>query len=123
MKCISIGFNFIGAIALLVLTVGCANTQHTENLLSAAGFRTVLANTQQRQEQLKALPPDRVTSVQRNGKNYYVYADSGDNQVFVGTPFEYQKYQQLRLASNLAQDQLETAQLNSWGPGLWGFPE
>jgi hypothetical protein len=20
------------------------------------------------------------------------------------------------------QDQLETAQLNSWGPGLWGFP-
>ena len=123
MKHIFIGFNLISAIALLALTVSCANTQHTENLLSAAGFRTVIANTPQRQEQLKALPPDKVTLVQRNGKNYYVYADPANYQVFVGTPSQYQKYQQLRLASNLAQDQLETAQLNSWGPGLWGFPE
>ena len=123
MKHIFTGFNVIGAIALLALTVSCANTQHTENLLSAAGFRTVIANTPQRQEQLKALPPNKVTLVQRNGKNYYVYADQANNQVFVGTPSEYQKYQQLRLANNLAQDQLETAQLNSWGPGLWGFPE
>jgi hypothetical protein len=123
MKNIFTGFSLIGAIALLALIVGCANTQHTENLLSAAGFRTVIANTPQRQEQLKALPPNKVTLVQRNGKNYYVYADPTNYQVFVGTPAEYQKYQQLRLASNLAQDQLETAQLNSWGPGLWGFPE
>jgi hypothetical protein len=55
MKYILTGFNLVGAIALLALAVGCANTQHTENLLSAAGFRTVLANTPQRQEQLKAL--------------------------------------------------------------------
>ena len=123
MKHIFTGFNLIGAIALLALTVGCANTQHTENLLSAAGFGTVIANTPQRQEQLKALPPDKVTLVQRNGKNYYVYADPAHYQVYVGNPSQYQKYQQLRLASNLAQDQLETAQLNSWGPGLWGFPE
>jgi hypothetical protein len=123
MKHIFTGFNLIGAIALLALTVGCANTQHTENLLSAAGFRTIVANTPQRQEQLKALPPNKVTLVQRNGKNYYVYADPAHYQVFVGNPSQYQKYQQLRLASNLAQDQLETAQLNSWGPGLWGFPE
>jgi len=102
------GFSLIGAFALLALTVGCANTQHTENLLSAAGFRTVIANTPQRQEQLKALPPNKVTLVQRNGKNYYVYADPANYQVYVGTPSEYQKYQQLRLASNLAQDQLET---------------
>ena len=108
---------FIGFVA------GCANTQHTENLLSAAGFRTVIANTPQRQEQLKALSPDRVTLVQRNGKNYYVYADPANYQVFVGTPSQYQKYQQLRLANNLAEEQLETAHLNSWGPGLWGFPE
>jgi hypothetical protein len=123
MKHIFIRFNLIGAIAILALTVGCANTQHTENLLSAAGFRIVIANTAQRQEQLKALTPNKVTLVQRKGKNYYVYADPANNQAFVGTPVEYQKYQQLRLANNLAQDQLETARLNSWGPGLWGFPE
>ncbi len=123
MKHIITGFGLIGAFALLALTVGCANTQHTENLLSAAGFRTILANTPQRQEQLKALPLDKITLVQRNGKNYYVYADPANWQIFVGTPSQYEKYQQLRLANNLAQDQLENAQLNSWGPSLWGFPE
>ena len=117
------GVHFIGAIAFLAMAVGCANPQHTENLLSAAGFRTVIANTPPRQEQLKALPPDKVTLVQRHGKNYYVYAAPANNQIFVGTPSQYQKYQQLRLANNLAQDELQTAQLNSWGPGLWGFPE
>jgi hypothetical protein len=123
MKHITTGFGLIGAFALLALTFGCANTHHTENLLSAAGFRTILANTPQRQEQLKALPPDKVTLVQRNGKNYYVYADPANWQIFVGTPSQYEKYQQLRLANNLAQEQLENAQLNSWGPSLWGFPE
>jgi hypothetical protein len=123
MKHIFTGFNLIGAIGLLAMALGCANTQHTENLLSAAGFRTIIANTPQRQEQLAALPPNKVRLVQRNGNNYYVYADHAHYQVFVGTPSQYQKYQQLRLANNLAQDQLETAQMNSWGPGLWGFPE
>jgi len=124
MKYIFPGFNLIGAIAIMALALGCAaNTQQTENLLSAAGFQTVIANTPQRQTQLKALTPNKVSLVQRKGKNYYVYADPASNQAWVGTPAEYQKYQQLRLARNLAQDQLETAQLNSWGPGLWGFPE
>ena len=54
MKHIFTGLNLVGAFALLAMAVGCANTQHTENLLSAAGFRTVIANTPQRQEQLKA---------------------------------------------------------------------
>jgi hypothetical protein len=124
MKCIFPGFNLIGAIAVTALVLGCAaHTQQTENLLSAAGFRTVIANTPQRQEQLKALTPNKVSLVQRKGKNYYVYADPANNQALVGTPAEYQKYQQLRLANRLAQDELQTAQLNSWGPGLWGFPE
>jgi hypothetical protein len=86
MRNIFSGFNFIIAITLLALTVGCANTQHTENLLSAAGFRTVIANTPQRQQQLKVLPPNKVTLVQRNGQNYYVYADPTNNQAYVGTP-------------------------------------
>jgi hypothetical protein len=102
MKRLFTALNLIGVIALLTLAVGCANTQHTENLLSAAGFRNVIANTPQRQEQLKALPPDKVTLVQRNGNTYYVYADPANNQAFVGTPSQYQKYQQLRLANNLA---------------------
>jgi len=51
--------------------------------------------------------------VQRNGKNYYLYADPTHYQIFVGIPSQYQRYQQLRLANNLAQDQLATAQPNN----------
>ena len=39
MKHIFTGLNLIGAIAILALAVGCANPQHTENLLSAVGFQ------------------------------------------------------------------------------------
>jgi hypothetical protein len=68
MKHISTGFRLIAALAFTALAAVCANTRHTENLLSAAGFRTVIANTPQRQEQLKTAPPNKVTLVQRNGK-------------------------------------------------------
>jgi hypothetical protein len=123
MKQVFTGLSLIGAIAFLAFSLGCANVQHTENLLSAAGFRTVIANTAGRQEQLNALAPNKVTLVQRNGKNYYVYADPANNRALVGTPAQYQRYQGLRLANKLAQDQLQTERLNSWGPSLWGFPE
>ena len=128
MKHIFRGLNIIGAIALLAVVLGCAaNTQSTENLLSAAGFRTIVANTPQRQQHLKTLPANKVVLVQRNGKNYYVYADPANNQIYVGNPAQYQQYQQLRLARNLVQDQLATAELNQqstmdwgmvWGPGF-----
>jgi hypothetical protein len=127
MKHVFRGLNLIGAFAVLVLAVGCAaNTQSTENLLSAAGFRTIVANTPQRQQHLKTLPANKVVLVQRNGKNYYVYADPAHYQIYVGNPSQYQQYQQLRLARNLAQDQLATAELNQqaamnwdlWGP-IW----
>jgi len=46
MKHVFRGLNLIGAFTVLALAVGCdANTQSTENLLSAAGFRTIVANT------------------------------------------------------------------------------
>ena len=44
MKHLSTGFNFIGAIALLALAVGCAGmqAQSKENLLIAAGFKMLV---------------------------------------------------------------------------------
>jgi hypothetical protein len=119
MKQIFTRFNLIGAVALLALAVGCANPQQKEKLLSAAGFTTVPADTPQRREQLKKLTPNKVTLVQRNGENSYVYADPAHYQIYVGDPSQYQKYQQLRQANNLAQDQLETNQL-TWQT-LTGF--
>ncbi|MGA8657983.1 MAG: hypothetical protein WB586_17705 [Chthoniobacterales bacterium] len=119
MKHIFTGLNLVGAVSLLTLAVGCANPQQTEKLLSAAGFTTVIANTPQQREQLKKLTPNKVTLVQRNGENSYVYADPAHYQIYVGDSSEYQKYQQLRQANSLAQDQFETNQL-SWQT-LTGF--
>jgi hypothetical protein len=123
MKQIFTGFSLIGAFTVLALAVGCTNTQQTENLLSAAGFRTVIASTAQQQQHLKTLPPDKVTVAQRHGKTYYVYADPAHNQIYVGNQSQYQRYQQLRLANNMAQENLEAAALNNqtaMGWEMWG---
>ena len=57
--------------------------------------------------------------MQRNGKNYYVYADPAHYQIYVGNPSQYQQYQQLRLARNLAQDQLAPEELNQQEASNW----
>ena len=117
------GFRLMGAFALLAFALGCANTPQTENLLSAAGFTTKLATTAQQQQHLKTLVPNKVTLVQRKGKTYYVYADPAHHQIYVGNQAQYQRYQQLRQANNLAQENLEAAELNqeaSMGWGVWG---
>jgi hypothetical protein len=87
MKQIFTGFSVIGAFALLALAVGCASTEQTENLLSAAGFRTVIVTDPQQQQ----LSPYKVTVAERDGKTYYVYADPARNQNYVGDQSQYQR--------------------------------
>jgi hypothetical protein len=118
------GSNLVCAFALIAMVVGCAHTQQTENLLSAAGFRTVIATTPQQQQHLKTLPPYKVMRVQRNGQMHYVYADPAHNLIYVGGLFQYDQYRDLRLAKNVAAEDLQDAKLNAedemgweaWGP-------
>ena len=76
MKQIFTSLRMLGAIALLALAAGCASTQSTENMLVAAGFKVITPKTAAQQQRLKALPPDKVTAVQRSGKTYYVFPDA-----------------------------------------------
>jgi len=48
--------------ALLAVAVGCSTTKEKENMLSAAGFQMVPANTPQTQAHLKSLPADKITT-------------------------------------------------------------
>ena len=124
MKQILSGFNLASAFAFIALVVGCAHTQQTENLLSAAGFRIVIATTPKQQQHLKTLRPYKVMRVQRNGKTHYVYADPAHNLIYVGGLFQYDQYRDLRLAKNMAAEDLQDARLNAeaemgwqvWGP-------
>ena len=130
MKQIFTGFSLIGALALLSLAVGCAGmqAQSKQNLLIAAGFKTVVPKTAAQQQKLQALPPDKIAMVQKSGKTYYVFPDAANNRALVGGPKQYQSYQQLRLANKLENENLETAEMYqdasmNWGAwGGWGGP-
>jgi hypothetical protein len=127
MKHISTAFSLFGALALLALAAGCTGmqTQSKENLLIAAGFKTVVPRTAAQQKKLQALPPDKVAMVQKGGKTYYVFPDAANNRALVGGPKQYQTYQQLRLQNKLAQENLEAAEIYqdaSMNWGGWGGP-
>jgi hypothetical protein len=108
MRHIFTGSSIIGACALLALATGCASPQETENLLSSAGFRTVVVTNSQQQQ----LRPYKLTVAGQNGKTQYFYADPARNQIYVGDQSQYQKYRQLK-------KQLEIAQ-QSYNPPVFG---
>ena len=110
----------------IAFAVGCSSTSQKENMLTAAGFKMVPADTPARQAHLNSLPKDKITPVQRNGKMYYTFPDPKQNVLYVGQQPEYEQYQKMRLQKQMANEQLETAQMNqenawdAWGP--WGGP-
>ena len=111
----------LGAASLLALFLGCSTTKQTENLLSAAGFNVMPANTPERQAHLKTLPPHKLTMVVRDGKTYYVYPDQAQQVLYVGQQAQYDEYQKLRLQKQMAEDQVQAAEMNSEaGWGAWG---
>jgi len=116
------------AVILLVtaLLPGCAthNNQTTEDLLSAAGFNVVIATTPKQLQHLAKLPSYKMMRIQRNGKDRYVYADPARKLLYVGGLFSYDRYKDMRLAKNVAEEDLQDAKFNAeiasgwdaWGP-------
>ena len=73
-----------------------SSQQHTaaNNLFTAAGFVIRYADTPEKLEHLRKLPPDKLVTRSRNGKKYYVYADPTICQcAYVGTAEAYREYQ------------------------------
>ena len=117
----------ICTLAAIALVAGCTTTQQTENLLSASGFKTVVASTAKQQQHLSTLAPGKITTVQKKGTTYFVFPDVRHNQLFVGTQTEYTAYQNLKLKQQLSNEKLMAAEMNenaaeswnTWGP-VWG---
>lgn len=127
MKYILPAFKGLVLLALLTLAAGCASgLQSKENLAIAAGFKTITPTKPNQIARLKSLPPDKVTRITHKGKTYYVLPDVANNVAYVGGPAQYQSYQQLRLARNISNQNLEAAAMNedasmNWdGWGGWG---
>src|SRR5881392_3474776 len=122
-------FKMITVAALLALTVGCATTNSNSDLLSAAGFKLLPADTPRKQQLLQTLTPGKLTLITWKGKQFYVQPALPNRPAYVGTPTEHQTYPPLRLAKQLSNDSRMAAQMNqdammgwgpAWGPGFYG---
>jgi hypothetical protein len=126
-KSLSISVVVAVALTMMAALYGCASyeAQNKETLLSAAGFRTRTPATPQQQAMFNRMAPYKVERRVRNGKVLYTFADKQKNLVYIGGESEYQRYKQLGLQQQIAQNQLEAAQINeeaslyNWGP-YWG---
>src|SRR5438270_11863819 len=119
------------AAAAALLTGGCAEmgSGNTTSLLSAAGFRARTPQTPQQQQIYTALPPYQVERATVKGKGvFYVYKDEKAGLAYIGREQEYQRYQQLAIGQQIAQDQYMAAELEreaawrwygAWRPTIW----
>ena len=124
-----------GLVTVLVvaLVAGCTaiekqDARKTESVLAAAGFQMKPADTPDRVAHLQLLRPFKMVPHDRNGTLLYVYADpKACKCIWVGDQAAYQRYQQLAIQQQLAQEQMMTAQMNEdaamnwglWGPFWW----
>lgn len=111
------------ALAAALLT-GCAAIQRAENnsteqLLAAAGFRVLPADTPQRQAKLAELKPYTISRQIKGNQVFYIYPDDQNNFVLVGNQAAYSKYQNLVVQQQISNQNLMAAQMETM-PGMWG---
>ena len=122
---------FLAAAAALFVA-GCAEmgSANTTSVLSAAGFRARTPQTPKQQQIYAALPPYQVERATVPGKGvFYVFKDEKAGLAYVGREPEYQRYQQLAIHQQIAQDYYMAAEMDraaawswygAWGPrGMW----
>src|SRR6058998_2785400 len=121
---------FAAAATALFIT-GCAEMQsaNTTSLLTAAGFRARTPQTPRQQQIYAALPPYQVERATVKGHVFYVYKDEKAGVAYVGREPEYQRYHELAVQQQIAQNYYMAAEMDraaafgwygAWGPrALW----
>ncbi|MFL5284062.1 MAG: hypothetical protein ACJ8AW_24475 [Rhodopila sp.] len=110
----------------VALSACAAQVQNKEDMLAAAGFKAVPANTPQRQASLAKLPPHRFVHQMRNNTMVYVYADPTIcDCLYVGGQDAYDRYRaqmsQRKLAHEQAFTEERAAQANELDTMQWGM--
>jgi len=115
------------AAAAALLTGGCAEmgSGNTTSLLSAAGFRVRTPQTPQQQQIYAALPPYQVHRATVKRRTFYVYKDEKAGVAYIGREQEYQRYHELAVQQQIAQNYYMAAEMDraaafgwygAWGP-------
>ena len=129
MKMKTLHSNIIPILAVLFLA-GCATTEstNTKSLLTTAGFHVKTPQTALQKEIYKALPAYHVARVRSDTKVLYAYKDEKAGVAYVGREPEYQRYKQLCIQQQVAQQYYMAAEWDqyyanrwygAWGPGYW----
>ena len=87
-------------------------SSNAESLLTAAGFRVRTPETPKRKQIYATLPAYKVERATVNGKVFYVYKDEKKGVAYIGREAEYQRYQQLAVQQQIAQQQYMAAELD-----------
>jgi hypothetical protein len=110
------------AIAAAVLFLpACAEmaSSNTKSLLSAAGFVVRSPETPVQKEIYASLPAYQLQRAHVNGKVFYVFKDEKAGVAYVGREPAYQRYQQLCIQQQVAQNYYMAAEMNSMYARRW----
>ena len=116
------------SLSLIALTAACAvglslfgcaemEANNTKSLLSAAGFRVRKPETAKQKEIYDQLTNQRVERVSYKGNTVYVFKEQEDGIAYVGREPEYQKYRQLCIQQQVAQDYYNAVQMDR----MWSY--
>jgi len=115
---------------LLALATGCSTPQptpETHDRLLASSFKAMTASTPAQQAHLKTLLPGKITTVNRNGKTWYIFPDAAHNQIYVGNQNQYQSFRQSYQDAQLTGAQIGMTNLREdsvgWNSWVWELQE
>jgi len=118
----------LAAVAALAVS-GCTyfrrqEADQAEATLAAAGFKVKPADSPKREASLTQFPVRKIVARVREGQLTYFYADHDFCKcLYYGDAHAYSRYQQLAIQRQIAQEQVEAAEMNEntamdWG--MWG---
>ena len=109
------------AVAMLLFVAGCAEMEanNTKSLLTQAGFHTVTPTTPLQKEVYAHLTANRVQRVTRGNKQIYAFKDEQAGIAYVGHEAEYQRYVNLCVQQQIAQDYYMAYSMDPYWSGRW----
>lgn len=105
-----------------------AKNQEIEQLLSASGFTTKVADTPEKMENLRQMEQRKIIAHSMDDGVYYTYADAeGCGCLLAGDAAAYQRFSQLATDRKIAEDLRKAAEARErtamnwgyWGPWPW----
>jgi hypothetical protein len=114
-------------VATALLFASCAEMEatNTKSLLSSAGFHTVTPTTPLQKEVYAKMEANHVQRISMKGKTIYAFKDEKAGIAYVGHEAEYQRYKNLCIQQQIAQDYYMASTMDPYWShrwyGAWGY--